>query len=116
MQNLPAGLDVSAADVNEQLRRRQGGYGRGGRMTIEKDEVQLVAGVRHGLTLGSPLAMVIQNRDNPNWKGVMDAEMPADPEDRTAATPFEVAEAGVRREIVLNAMTRCRIASASWSS
>ena len=80
MQNLPAGLEVSAADVNEQLRRRQGGYGRGGRMTIEKDEVQFVAGVRHGLTLGSPLAMVIQNKDNPNWKGVMDAAMPDDPE------------------------------------
>ncbi len=48
MQNLPAGLELSAADVNEQLRRRQGGYGRGGRQTIERDEVQFVAGVRHG--------------------------------------------------------------------
>ena len=76
MQNLPAGLELSAADVNEQLRRRQGGYGRGGRMTIEKDEVQFVAGVRHGYTLGSPLAMVIQNLDKPNWDGVMDAEKP----------------------------------------
>jgi chorismate synthase len=83
MQNLPAGLALSADDVDEHLRRRQGGYGRGGRMTIEKDEVQFVSGVRHGLTLGSPLAMVIQNRDNPNWVGIMDAEKPADAGDST---------------------------------
>ena len=83
MQNLPAGLELSAVDVDEHLRRRQGGYGRGGRMTIEKDEVQFVSGVRHGLTLGSPLAMVIQNRDNPNWVGIMDAEKPADDGDST---------------------------------
>ncbi|MFN8634454.1 MAG: chorismate synthase [Chloroflexota bacterium] len=83
MQNLPAGLELSADDVNEHLRRRQGGYGRGGRMTIERDEVQFVAGVRHGLTLGSPLAMVIQNKDNPNWVGIMDAEKPPEGDEAT---------------------------------
>src|SRR6185436_10274818 len=83
MQNLPAGLELSAADVNEHLRRRQGGYGRGGRMTIERDEVQFVSGVRHGVTLGSPLAMVIQNKDNPNWVGIMDAEKPPEGEEAT---------------------------------
>jgi chorismate synthase len=78
MQNLPAGLKLSADDVNEQLRRRQGGYGRGGRQKIERDEIQFVGGVRHGETMGSPLAMVIRNRDNPNWVGIMDVAEPAE--------------------------------------
>jgi chorismate synthase len=78
MQNLPAGLKLSAGDVNEQLRRRQGGYGRGGRQKIERDEIQFVGGVRHGETMGSPLAMVIRNRDNPNWVGIMDVAEPAE--------------------------------------
>jgi chorismate synthase len=81
IQNLPAGLELSAADVNEQLRRRQGGYGRGGRQKIERDQVQFVAGVRHGYTLGSPLAMVVPNLDWPNWAGRMDVEKPVDPGD-----------------------------------
>jgi chorismate synthase len=92
MQNLPAGLEISAADVNEHLRRRQGGYGRGGRMTIERDEVQFVSGVRHGKTLGSPLAMVIQNRDNPNWKGIMDVEKPDDADDETSSVGRKVTQ------------------------
>jgi len=78
IQNLPAGLPLVVADVNDQLRRRQGGYGRGGRQKIERDEIQFVSGVRHGLTMGSPLAMVIRNRDNPNWTGIMDVEEPAE--------------------------------------
>ncbi|MGE3271750.1 MAG: chorismate synthase [Chloroflexota bacterium] len=81
MQNLPAGLEISADDINEQLRRRQGGYGRGGRMKIERDKVQLVGGVRHGYTLGSPLAMVIPNLDAPNWGDRMSPEKPVDPGD-----------------------------------
>lgn len=81
LQNMPAGLELSAADVDEQLRRRQGGYGRGGRMKIEKDRVQFVGGVRHGHTLGSPIAMVIPNLDWPNWAGRMDVEKPVDPGD-----------------------------------
>jgi chorismate synthase len=78
IQNLPAGLKLSADDVNEQLKRRQGGYGRGGRQKIERDEIQFVSGVRHGLTMGSPLAMVVRNRDNPNWVGIMDVAEPAE--------------------------------------
>ncbi len=81
IQNLPAGLELTAADVDEQLRRRQGGYGRGGPHKIERDQVQFVSGVRHGYTMGSPLGMVIQNRDNPNWVGIMDVEKPVDPGD-----------------------------------
>src|SRR5829696_8665942 len=76
MQNLPAGLELAAEDVDEQLRRRQGGYGRGGRMKIERDKVQFVSGLRHGYTLGSPLAMVVPNLDWPNWVGRMDVEKP----------------------------------------
>jgi chorismate synthase len=78
IQNLPGGLKLSADDVNEQLKRRQGGYGRGGRQKIERDEIQFVSGVRHGLTMGSPLAMVVRNRDNPNWVGIMDVAEPAE--------------------------------------
>jgi chorismate synthase len=78
---MPAGREISPADINEQLTRRQGGYGRGGRMKIEKDRVQFVAGVRHGLTLGSPIAMVVPNLDWPNWAGRMDVEKPVDPGD-----------------------------------
>jgi chorismate synthase len=84
IQNLPAGLELSAADVNEQLRRRQGGYGRGGRQKIERDQVQFMAGVRHGYTLGSPLAMVVPNLDAPNWVDRMGVEKPADPADGSA--------------------------------
>jgi chorismate synthase len=83
IQNMPAGLEIAPEDVDEQLRRRQGGYGRGGRMKIEKDRVQFVAGVRHGLTLGSPIAMVVSNLDWPNWVGRMDVEKPVDPGDGT---------------------------------
>ncbi len=78
MQNMPAGLKLSAAAVDEQLRRRQLGYGRGGRQKIEKDRVQFVGGVRHGCTLGSPIAMVIPNLDWANWVGRMDVAPPAE--------------------------------------
>ena len=71
VQNMPAGLERAADDVNEQLRRRQGGYGRGGRQKIEKDRVQIVGGVRHGYTLGSPIALVVPNLDAANWVGRM---------------------------------------------
>ena len=92
MQNLPAGLKLSAADVNEHLRRRQRGYGRGARQTIETDTVQFVAGVRHGRTLGSPVAMVVKNADNVNWKGVMDVEEPDDPEYGTSERSKKVTQ------------------------
>lgn len=79
LDNIPARLPLRAAQVNEHLTRRQGGYGRGGRMKIEKDQVQFVSGVRYGHTLGSPIAMVISNLDWPNWAGKMDVETPAEP-------------------------------------
>ncbi len=74
IEGLPAGLPLRAADINADLRRRQGGYGRGGRQKIETDEVVITAGVRGGATLGSPVALVIQNRDWVNWGRAMAVE------------------------------------------
>ncbi len=74
LDGMPAGLPLTADDVNRDLARRQSGYGRGGRMKIEKDAVEFLAGVRQGRTLGSPLAMLIANRDWGNWAAVMAAE------------------------------------------
>jgi chorismate synthase len=64
-------LKVDFDFIDNELRRRQGGYGRGGRMKIERDQVQWISGVRHGKTLGDPIAMMIENRDWPNWEGIM---------------------------------------------
>ncbi len=68
IEGIPAGLKLSADDINYHLQRRQGGYGRGGRMKIEKDQVIFRSGVRHGLTLGSPITLEIENRDWENWQ------------------------------------------------
>ena len=68
IEGLPAGLPLSAEEINIHLARRQGGYGRGGRMKIEKDQVIIRSGVRHGLTLGSPVTLEINNRDWENWR------------------------------------------------
>ena len=74
VEGLPAGLPVEAEQINRELERRQWGYGRGGRMKIERDHVEILSGVRHGLTLGSPVALMIENRDWANWTEVMSAE------------------------------------------
>jgi chorismate synthase len=68
VEGLPAGLELSPEDIDADLARRQLGHGRGGRMKIEKDRAQVTAGVRHGRTLGSPVAMWIENRDYQNWE------------------------------------------------
>lgn len=73
VEGLPAGLALEKEQIDADLRRRQGGYGRGGRMKIEKDEVRFLAGVRHGKTLGSPITMQIENRDWVNWEERMSA-------------------------------------------
>src|SRR5215207_8317761 len=72
LEGMPAGLPLLAADVDAELARRQQGYGRGRRMQIEKDAVEFLSGVRAGETLGSPIAMLIQNRDWKNWQEIMD--------------------------------------------
>ncbi len=67
LEGLPAGLPLEAADIDRDLARRQRGYGRGGRMKIEQDAAEILAGVRFGATLGSPIALVIRNRDFASW-------------------------------------------------
>src|SRR5215212_1026862 len=74
VEGLPAGLPVSVDLINGELARRQWGYGRGGRMKIEQDAVEILSGVRHGHSLGSPVAMLIENKDWKNWTDVMAAE------------------------------------------
>lgn len=72
IEGLPAGLHLSFEELNVALAARQGGYGRGNRMKIEKDQVQIVGGVRHQITLGSPVALVVKNRDYSHWSEIMD--------------------------------------------
>src|SRR6476620_11845498 len=74
IEGLPAGLPIATEQIDSELKRRQWGYGRGGRMKIENDHAEILSGVRHGLTLGSPIALMIENRDWANWTGVMAIE------------------------------------------
>lgn len=82
LEGAPAGIPLVAADVNADLARRQQGYGRGCRMQIESDAVEFLSGVRAGFTVGSPISMMIRNRDWDNWREVMD---PAPDADRSRA-------------------------------
>jgi len=77
LEGIPAGLPVSAARIDAELKRRMGGYGRGARMKIESDRIEWLAGVRAGETLGSPIAMLVWNRDWENWQDVMAPEADA---------------------------------------
>jgi len=74
VEGLPAGVPIDVAQIDRELKRRQWGYGRGGRMKIEDDHVEILSGVRHGLTLGSPVALLIENKDWSNWTDVMSIE------------------------------------------
>ncbi|MBI2526270.1 MAG: chorismate synthase [Candidatus Rokubacteria bacterium] len=76
IEGVPAGLPLSEADINADLARRQRGYGRGGRMKIERDQAHISSGVRWGVTLGSPIALTIGNRDWENWKTTMAVGQP----------------------------------------
>ncbi len=82
LEGMPAGVPLLAVDVNADLARRQQGYGRGRRMVIERDEIEWLSGVRAGETLGSPIAMLIRNRDWTNWQDIMD---PAPRDDDSAS-------------------------------
>jgi chorismate synthase len=83
LEGVPAGLDLSKEDVDRDLRRRMMGYGRGARMKIESDEVEFLGGVRAGETIGSPISMLIRNRDWENWSDIMASEKrPEDDGDR----------------------------------
>lgn len=81
VHGVPAGLGLLAEDVNRDLARRQQGYGRGGRQKIEKDEMEFLGGVRHGRTLGSPVAMLVRNNDYANWENRMSPAPVEDPPD-----------------------------------
>ncbi|MFW5786788.1 MAG: chorismate synthase [Halanaerobiales bacterium] len=74
IKSLPAGLKINTEGINEELQRRQKGYGRGKRMEIERDKVEITSGLRKGKTLGSPLTLKIKNKDWENWKNVMSIE------------------------------------------
>jgi chorismate synthase len=74
VEGIPAGLKISADYINFHLKRRQSGYGRGARMRIEEDKVEILSGVRFGKTIGSPIALIIKNKDWENWKKKMSVE------------------------------------------
>src|SRR5580693_8395834 len=95
VEGVPAGMALRAADVDGDLARRQRGYGRGGRMKIETDRVAIVGGVRGGETLGSPIALSIENRDHANWLDRMSpAPLPSPAEPLTRPRPGHADLAG----------------------
>src|SRR5271155_5224642 len=95
VEGIPGGMALLAEDVDHDLARRQRGYGRGGRMKIETDRVEFVGGVRGGETLGSPIAMLIANRDHANWLHPLSpAPMMAPPEPLTRPRPGHADLAG----------------------
>jgi chorismate synthase len=115
VSGLPAGLELDRAAIDADLRRRQQGYGRSPRQQIETDEVEVLAGLRHGRTLGTPLALVVRNRDHKNWTWGMSPWPPeGDPEGKgtkpvTLPRPGHADLAGVQKyghEDVRNALER----------
>jgi chorismate synthase len=83
IEGMPAGLLIRITDIDNDLARRQGGYGRGGRMKIEKDTVRIFSGVRWGKTLGGPIGLMVRNKDWDNWR----AKMSPDPAFLNTAEP-----------------------------
>ena len=94
IEGVPAGLPLTEDDLAVDLARRQRGYGRGARQTIEQDRAEILGGVRHGLTLGSPILLLVRNRDWENWTRVMQVDALTDDE---AAELFAAAEGGNKR-------------------
>ena len=86
VEGVPAGLPIDMAAINQELWRRQQGYGRGGRMKMENDKVEILSGVRHGKALGSPIALTIENKDFVHWQDVMSAELPLQKPARSKGT------------------------------
>lgn len=98
VSDVPAGVPIAAGDIDRDLERRQGGYGRGGRMLIEHDSATVLAGIRFGRTLGSPVALMIENRDAGNWSAAMDPwGTPEGIDAVTAPRPGHADLAGVQR-------------------
>lgn len=74
IEGIPSGLELSSEVINLELKRRQGGYGRGARMTIENDKVSITSGVRHGKTTGAPITLIIENKDHKKWTDILAVE------------------------------------------
>jgi chorismate synthase len=89
LDGMPAGLTIDFDAVTSQLRRRQGGYGRGRRMAIESDRAEALGGIRHGVTTGAPIALLIPNKDWENWQRTMHVE-PIQPADASGADRLAV--------------------------
>src|SRR6201997_4591586 len=87
VSGLPAGVPIDNARVNRELGRRQQGYGRGGSMRIEQDRAHILSGVRHGKTIGSPIAMEIENRDWKNWTDILPVEVGDPSKHKAVASP-----------------------------
>ena len=79
LEGVPAGVRVTSAEITHELARRRLGYGRGARMSFEQDQIEIIGGIRHGVTLGSPVAIRVGNSEWPKWETVMSAD-PVDPE------------------------------------
>ncbi len=79
LEGIPSGLSISSKDIDNDLSRRQKGHGRGSRMKIESDAVQILSGIRWGKTLGSPVTLLIENKDWPNWQDIMSSDNPPFP-------------------------------------
>ncbi len=97
IEGVPAGLSIDSNYINLQLSRRQKGYGRGGRMNIEKDQVQILSGVRNGKTMGSPISLMIENLDWKNWKDVMSINSTNESKKVTLPRPGHADLAGVKK-------------------
>lgn len=94
VEGVPAGVPIDGARIDAELRRRQGGYGRGGRMRIESDRAEILSGVRHGETLGSPITLQVRNRDWENWTVAMSAAAPEGEIDEETLRPVYLPRPG----------------------
>lgn len=101
IEGIPAGFEISEDFINSELKRRQGGYGRGGRMKIESDTVEITSGVRFGKTLGSPITLVVKNRDFENWQKIMSTN-PDDFTDEKSFTKYRPGHADFAGSIKYN--------------
>lgn len=87
LEGMPSGVKIDINDINKALHQRQQGYGRGGRMKIESDKAEILSGVRNSYTIGSPIAIKIENRDWENWESIMGSETATDERSVTAPRP-----------------------------
>src|SRR5438046_9524322 len=95
IEGLPSGLEISEEDLRRDLARRQGGHGRGGRQKIETDFARIVSGVRGGYTIGSPVTLVLENKDHVNWLAQITPAKPGlDPKPETRLRPGHADLAG----------------------